>query len=56
GVDDLDGTVVQERIYHMAGAGTPHEMAHEELLRLIRAAGRVPVQRDTTYNVLRVYE
>jgi aminodeoxyfutalosine synthase len=55
GVDDLDGTVVQERIYHMAGAATPHELAMDELLRVIRAAGRVPVQRDTTYNVLRVY-
>jgi aminodeoxyfutalosine synthase len=55
GVDDLDGTVVQERIYHMAGAATPHEMALDDLLRVIRAAGRVPVQRDTVYNVLRDY-
>ena len=56
GVDDIDGTVVQERIYHMAGAATPHELALEHLLRVIRAAGRVPVQRDTVYNVLRVYD
>ncbi len=55
GVDDLDGTVVQERIYHMAGAGTPHEMGLDELQRVIRAAGRVPVERDTVYNELRVY-
>jgi aminodeoxyfutalosine synthase len=56
GVDDLDGTVVQERIYHMAGAATPHEMGLAELLRVIRAAGRVPVQRDTVYNPLRFYD
>jgi aminodeoxyfutalosine synthase len=56
GVDDIDGTVVQERIYHMAGAATPHELSLEHLLRVIRAARRVPVQRDTVYNVLRVYD
>jgi aminodeoxyfutalosine synthase len=56
GVDDLDGTVVQERIYHMAGAATPHEMGLAELLRVIRSAGRVPVQRDTVYNPLRFYD
>jgi len=56
GVDDLDGTVVQERIYHMAGASTPHELSLDDLLRVIRAAGRIPVQRDTTYHVLRVYQ
>jgi aminodeoxyfutalosine synthase len=56
GVDDLDGTVVQERIYHMAGAATPHEMGLDELLRVIRAAGRVPVERDTVYNVRRAYQ
>ncbi len=53
GVDDLDGTVVEERIYHMAGAHTPHEMGRNELLRVIRDGGREPVQRDTTYNVMR---
>ena len=56
GVDDFDGTVVQERIYHMAGAVTPHEMGLEDLLRVIRAAGRRPVQRDTVYNVVRTYD
>lgn len=55
GVDDIDGTVVEERIYHMAGAATPHEMPLAELLRVIRDAGREPVQRDTTYNALRAY-
>jgi aminodeoxyfutalosine synthase len=56
GVDDLDGTVVQERIYHMAGAATPHELGLDDLLRVIRAAGRIPVERDTLYNVRRRFE
>ena len=56
GVDDLDGTVVEERIYHMAGAETPHEVSQDDLLQRIREAGRVPVQRDTVYNVVRIYD
>ena len=52
GVDDLDGTVREERIYHMAGASTPQELSRGELIRLIRHAGRVPVERDTLYNVV----
>jgi aminodeoxyfutalosine synthase len=52
GVDDLDGTVQEEKIYHMAGARTPESMSTRELERLIRAAGREPVERDTMYNVI----
>ena len=52
GVDDLDGTVREERIYHMAGARTPQELTRAELVGLIRHAGRVPVERDTLYNVV----
>src|SRR6187401_698395 len=52
GVDDLDGTVQEERIYHMAGARTPEAMTPREIERLITAAGREPVQRDTLYNVV----
>ena len=52
GVDDLDGTVQEERIYHMAGARTPEAMTTGEISRLIRAAGREPVERDTLYNVV----
>ena len=52
GVDDLDGTVQEERIYHMAGAPTPEAMTPAEIARLIRAAGRTPVERDTLYNVV----
>src|SRR5260221_7734454 len=52
GVDDLDGTVQEEKIYHMAGARTPESMTTREIARLIAAAGREPVERDTLYNVV----
>ena len=52
GVDDLDGTVQEEKIYHMAGARTPEAMTTREISRLILAAGRDPVERDTFYNVI----
>jgi len=50
GANDLDGTVVEEKIYHDAGAVTSEFTSRHELERLIRAAGRVPVERDTAYN------
>lgn len=49
GADDLDGTVVEEKIYHDAGATTSQALRRDELLRLIREAGRDPVERDTLY-------
>ncbi len=49
GVDDLDGTVQEEKIYHMAGAETPQAMSRVDLVRLIREAGRTAVERDTLY-------
>jgi aminodeoxyfutalosine synthase len=52
GVDDLDGTVQEEKIYHMAGARTPEIMTTDAIQRLIRAAGREPVERDTLYNTV----
>jgi aminodeoxyfutalosine synthase len=52
GADDLDGTVQEEKIYHMAGAETPQAMSPDEIVRIIRNAGRAPVERDTLYNVL----
>jgi aminodeoxyfutalosine synthase len=52
GADDLDGTVQEEKIYHMAGAETPQVMTPAEIVRLIRNAGRNPVERDTLYNVV----
>jgi aminodeoxyfutalosine synthase len=52
GADDLDGTVQEEKIYHMAGSRTPEAMSTSDIRRLIRAAGREPVERDTLYNVV----
>jgi len=52
GADDLDGTVQEEKIYHMAGALTPESMTPREIERLIVAAGREPIERDTLYNVV----
>jgi aminodeoxyfutalosine synthase len=49
GADDLDGTVIEEKIYHDAGATTPQGMQRQELVRLIREAGREPIERDTMY-------
>jgi aminodeoxyfutalosine synthase len=53
GANDLDGTVVEERIGHEAGAGSPRGMGRDELERLIRLAGREPVERDSMYGVKR---
>jgi aminodeoxyfutalosine synthase len=50
GADDLDGTVVHEKIYHEAGAETPQEISVAEIQRLITEAGRIPVERDTLYH------
>jgi aminodeoxyfutalosine synthase len=52
GVDDLDGTVQEEKIYHMAGARTPEAMTTSAIRKLIRATGRDPIERDTLYNVV----
>jgi aminodeoxyfutalosine synthase len=49
GADDIDGTVVEEKIYHDAGATTSQSLRRGDLLRLIREAGRVPMERDTLY-------
>ncbi|CAN5568909.1 aminofutalosine synthase MqnE [soil metagenome] len=55
GVSDIDGTIKDERIAHASGAVTEQGMTEEELVTLIRAAGRVPVRRDALYNELEVY-
>ena len=55
GVDDLDGTVQEEKIYHMAGARTPESMTTRQIAKLIAAAGREPVERDTLYNVVETH-
>ncbi|MEW6770818.1 MAG: aminofutalosine synthase MqnE [Bacillota bacterium] len=53
GVDDLEGTVIEEKITHSAGARTPELMARLELVELIKTSGYVPVERDALYNVIR---
>lgn len=55
GADDMDGTVKEEVITHMAGAETEQALGHKTLIRLIQEAGRKPVQRDTLYNVLATF-
>ncbi|MBA2565902.1 MAG: aminofutalosine synthase MqnE [Gemmatimonadetes bacterium] len=54
GVDDIDGTVQEEKIVHEAGASSPQLLSQEEIVRLVRRAGKTPVRRDTLYNVLAV--
>jgi len=49
GADDIDGTVVEEKIYHDAGAETPQGLRRKDLVRLITEAGREPIERDTLY-------
>lgn len=53
GVDDLEGTVIRERIYHDAGASTPQGISFSEIIRLIKDAGKRPVERDALYNEIR---
>jgi aminodeoxyfutalosine synthase len=56
GADDLDGTVQEETIYHMAGSSTPTALSTTDIEQLIWDAGREPIERDTLYNVVRVPE
>ncbi len=49
GADDIDGTVTEEKIYHMSGSDSPQELQHAEIRRIIEAAGREPVERTTVY-------
>ena len=56
GVNDLEGTVVREKIYHAVGAQTQQAMSLDDLLRLIRGAGKIPAERDSFYRILRTFE
>ena len=56
GVNDLEGTVVREKIYHEAGAHTAQGLSLDEILDLIRSAGKTPAERDSFYNTLRVFD
>ena len=55
GVNDMEGTVVREKIYHAVGAHTPQAMTLDEILRLIRGAKKIPAERDSFYNILRTF-
>jgi aminodeoxyfutalosine synthase len=55
GVNDIDGTVIEEKIGHDAGADSPQVLTREQLITLIRNAGRQPVERDTLYREIREY-
>ncbi len=56
GADDLHGTIIEEHIFHMAGAKTPQLQTEVEMVKLIREAGRIPVQRNTFYEPIKIWE
>jgi aminodeoxyfutalosine synthase len=56
GADDLHGTIIEEHIFHMAGATSPQLQTETEMIKAIREAGRTPVQRNTFYEPIRVWD
>jgi aminodeoxyfutalosine synthase len=56
GADDLHGTIVEEKIFHMAGATSPQLQTETEMVRAIRETGRVPVQRNTFYEPIWIWD
>ena len=56
GADDLQGTIIEEHIFHMAGATSPQLQTEAEMIKAIREAGRTPVQRNTFYEPIKVWE
>ena len=56
GADDIHGTIIEEHIFHMAGADTPQLQTEAEMIKAIRGAGRIPVQRNTFYEPIKVWE
>ena len=52
GANDIDGTVTEEKIYHMAGSHSPDALTIDEIKRIIKAAGREPIERTTTYQIV----
>ncbi len=55
GANDIDGTLMEERITHSAGAETPVYLPLDRILKIIRGAGKIPAERDTFYNIIRIY-
>jgi aminodeoxyfutalosine synthase len=56
GCDDVEGTVVYERVYHDAGAHTPMMLSYGEIVRMIKGAGKEPVERNSLYQPVRMFE
>lgn len=56
GADDLHGTILEEHIFHMAGAGSPQSQTEAEMVKAIREAGRIPVQRNSFYEPVKVWD
>jgi aminodeoxyfutalosine synthase len=54
GADDLHGTIIEEHIFHMAGATSPQLQTEAEMIKAIREAGRTPVQRNTFYEPIKM--
>ena len=52
GANDFDGTVTEEKIYHMAGSQSPNALTISDIQRIIKKAGRVPIERDTLYETV----
>ena len=55
GANDIDGTIMEEKVTHSAGADSPRSLTVERIVRMIKSAGKIPVQRDSFCNVIRVY-
>jgi len=55
GANDVDGTIMEEKVTHSAGADSPRYMTVDRIIKIIRGAGKIPVQRDTFCNVIKVY-
>jgi aminodeoxyfutalosine synthase len=56
GADDIHGTIIEEHIFHMAGASSPQQQTEATLVKVIREAGRTPVQRNTFYEPIKVWD
>jgi aminodeoxyfutalosine synthase len=56
GADDLHGTIIEEHIFHMAGATSPQLQTEADMIKAIREAGRTPVQRNTFYEPIKALE
>jgi aminodeoxyfutalosine synthase len=54
GADDLHGTIIEEHIFHMAGATSPQLQTEADMIKAIREAGRTPVQRNSFYEPIKV--